>query len=132
MPNSLESIMKNLSKHLFVTLMLIFLHLSVFKVFGQDNRKPLNDQSAARTVFYIARIQANKGKPLNISGDCQNGYGIQQNMDDKNNIFQYEGNFKNGLPDGYGILTYQTGYTADGNFDQGKLNGKFRFLFSKH
>ncbi|VAW25826.1 hypothetical protein MNBD_BACTEROID04-1684, partial [hydrothermal vent metagenome] len=53
-----------------------------------------------------------------LSGDCNNGYGKKKYKEGV-----YEGNFKNNLPDGLGILNYVNDNFYFGQFKNGKLNG---------
>lgn len=66
--------------------------------------------------------------PICLSGNCENGFG-KANYSvgaNKNIIKVYEGNFINGLPFGFGEMTYQNGkekYTKKGTFSAGQLMG---------
>lgn len=65
------------------------------------------------------------GKPLAsngcVQGDCANGRGTYVNKDDGS---RYTGTFKNGKPDGEGVLTLANSDKYTGQFANGKFNGK--------
>ncbi len=67
--------------------------------------------------------------PICLSGNCENGFGkANYSVGANTNIINmYEGNFLNGLPFGFGEITYQNGkekYTKRGTFSAGQLMGE--------
>jgi len=74
-----------------------------------------------------AVLSASQAGAQCISGNCEDGYGVYQ---DENN--RYTGFFRDGYPNGYGILTKITGqtYTYIGEFKDMKFNGKGTLYFS--
>lgn len=74
--------------------------------------------------------------PICISGDCNNGFGKASYKTISNDTLkdEYEGNFVNGLPNGYGEKTYISGkytYIKKGNFSAGYLNGQGTILANR-
>lgn len=59
-------------------------------------------------------------------GKCKKGFahgnGVAEGID------QYDGKFKNGLPDGFGIYTYSNGEIYEGYFSRGKKHGNGKFI----
>ncbi len=45
---------------------------------------------------------------------------------------KYEGNFKNGLPDGKGVYTWKNGKIYDGQWVKGKMEGKGRLSYPRN
>ena len=67
--------------------------------------------------------------PFCLSGNCNDGYGKASYKTISNDTLrdEYEGNFVNGLPSGYGERSFVSGkytYTKKGNFSAGYLNGE--------
>ncbi len=58
-----------------------------------------------------------------ISGDCINGSGIYSF---KNNSATYQGDFKNGQPQGFGLCEYANGDQYEGFWETGKFSGQGR------
>jgi hypothetical protein len=76
------------------------------------------------TSFAVSISDAGDGKC--ISGDCVNGQGI---MAFYVNGDKYEGEWKNGKPDGNGILTFKNGDMYSGDWKNGKADGAGRLHF---
>lgn len=60
------------------------------------------------------------------SGDCKNGEGVLE----YSNGDKYEGNFKEGKFDGKGKYTFQAGDVYEGNFSQDKFSGTGKYTFA--
>ncbi len=87
---------------------------------SQRNSVPATQ--ASKNLNNLKDINANTAAIAKcISGDCQNGYGIQESSE-----FHYEGNFKNGKFDGNGTYTYLKSWYKYyvGGFKEGKFSGK--------
>jgi hypothetical protein len=57
------------------------------------------------------------------SGDCIDGYGRYEGLDDGGNKVKYVGNFAKNTMHGTGLLTTAVGFEFDGSFVEGKKNG---------
>lgn len=66
-------------------------------------------------ILFFAYATKNYSQTTCISGDCQNGYGTSVENDGRN----WEGNFKEGRWNGYGILTYPDGQLFLGYWNNG-------------
>ena len=87
-------------------------------------------------LFYSPKIFAQQNCEVSVAslvgsytGDCKggkaNGKGKAIGKD------SYEGNFKNGYPDGEGIYKYQNGEFYTGSFSKGLMQGKGEFHYLK-
>lgn len=60
-----------------------------------------------------------------ISGDCENGCGVQEQA----KKFRYEGCFRNGKAHGEGVFTSTNGHSYTGSFDNGMKHGKGTYRY---
>lgn len=60
-----------------------------------------------------------------LSGDCQNGFGSYLFQDSS----RYTGTFKNGLPEGRGVIYYANGERFEGTVKEGLLQGRGTIFF---
>lgn len=85
------------------------------------------------TVFSIAKAQDASCKVLmqeiqgTYSGECKNGKA--NGMGKSIGTDQYDGNFKNGYPDGEGTYTWKDGHYFTGIFKKGEMNGKGTMIY---
>jgi hypothetical protein len=62
---------------------------------------------------------------INCKGDCVNGYGeLNQRYDGMCGGYIYKGQFKNGLMDGWGNISYHEGGDYIGHFRENKMSGQ--------
>ena len=69
-----------------------------------------------------------------LEGNCSDGKGIAlyNGLFVFHSDFKYNGNYKNNLPEGYGIITTNNGYTISGSWKSGKRNGRFQIINEKN
>jgi clan AA aspartic protease (TIGR02281 family) len=67
---------------------------------------------------YLFAAPQNK-KSNCVKGNCHNGFGVWKSKD-----YEYVGNFKYGLPEGYGEMTSRAGYKYKGQFKNARKHGK--------
>jgi len=69
-------------------------------------------------LFLLSIISLNFYFSQCISGDCNNGKGVYQYLNDG----KYEGSFQNGLENGLGSIVFSSGAKYEGEWLNGKKN----------
>ncbi len=85
-----------------------------------------NYLSYATTVFFLIFTFTTADAQC-LTGDCTNGYGKKMYRSGA----VYEGNFKNGKCDGKGILTFSNGNKYLGDWQQDKRHGEGKLAFNE-
>lgn len=93
----------------------------------EDNTQKLYDEL---TKQYSGELQLEEGKYIgDILDGMPNGQGIMYYKDDSYGRIKYEGEWKNGVINGYGIMTYEEG-RYEGYLTNGEPNGQGIFWYN--
>jgi hypothetical protein len=102
---------------------MIFLSLLVHNI---ENLKLLSMKKSMAILFYfLVSFQLVMGQTQCLSGNCENGNGIQTYEGGG----RYEGNFKEGLRNGLGNYIWSNGDKYSGEWKEGKLTGYGTYTF---